>query len=246
MAAKHSRKSRQLYVLTGAGLSAGSGVPTFRDENGNWHDTAHEDLFNFNKLDENRAEFIGFCNMFKHKVRSAEPNAGHHTLAVWQQRWSANRVHLLTQNTDDLLERAGALAVTHLHGQLHRVHCVSCKANWEVGHKFFDLSVTCPRCKSHRVKPYFRMQGEESSAYLPLVEMHQVIRPHDLILVIGTSLKSLEPSCALPVKRGGSLRNYQINVEPVATELFGINLAMEAITGLQKLEPEITRLMGMD
>ncbi|MGF6303268.1 MULTISPECIES: SIR2 family NAD-dependent protein deacylase [Paraburkholderia] len=98
----------RLFVFSGAGLSAESGIPTFRTGDGIWTQESIDEVCNFLTWRRNREAVFRFYNQRISEKRDAHPNDAHRILAAWQSPWGAERVRLITQNIDDLLERAGA------------------------------------------------------------------------------------------------------------------------------------------
>ena len=106
---------KKIVVFTGAGVSADSGLATFRDSDGLWASYRIEDVCTPEALAHNRATVIGFYNMRRREMLAAQPNAGHEVIAGLERDFE---VEVLTQNVDNLHERAGSSKVTHLHGEL--------------------------------------------------------------------------------------------------------------------------------
>ena len=106
---------KKIVVFTGAGVSADSGVATFRDANGLWANYRVEDVCTPEALRNNRAQVVEFYNMRRKESLSKEPNAGHYAIARMEE-WA--EVIVITQNVDNLHERAGSKNVLHLHGEL--------------------------------------------------------------------------------------------------------------------------------
>jgi NAD-dependent deacetylase len=133
-----------IMILTGAGISAESGLATFRDKDGLWEghrveDVACPDAFRRNPLLVHR-----FYNLRRAALATVEPNAAHFALARLQREYPGEVV-LITQNVDDLHERAGSTGVIHMHGELRRVRCEHCwrGREWEGD---LDAGTPCPFC----------------------------------------------------------------------------------------------------
>lgn len=175
----------EILVFTGAGLSAESGVPTFRGAGGFWRGYDPRQVASIDTLDENRELVFAFYNERRLLLPRVEPNAAHRWLASLQREFGG-RVTLFTQNVDDLLERAGCRDVIHLHGSLLDAECRGCGHRWPVGYAALPVTLACPRCASLRTKPGIVMFGEAAPLY---ARMHEVFggSRDDLILVIGTS-----------------------------------------------------------
>lgn len=109
-----------VVVFSGAGLSADSGIPTFRDSNGLWHNHKVEDVATPDGWNRNRSLVLDFYAQRFENIKSCEPNDGHKALAALEKKY---KVVNITQNIDDLLERAGCSQVWHLHGTILRRKC---------------------------------------------------------------------------------------------------------------------------
>lgn len=109
---------KKIVVFTGAGVSADSGIATFRDANGLWANYRVEDVCTPEALRNNRAQVVEFYNMRRKESLSKEPNAGHYAIARMEE-WA--EVIVITQNVDNLHERAGSKNVLHLHGELMKL-----------------------------------------------------------------------------------------------------------------------------
>ena len=203
-----------LLVMTGAGLSAESGVPTFRGQGGLWENHSIQEVCNIRTWKANFDLVHGFYDSLRARLPSVQPNAAHAEIAAWAARWPTT---LLTANVDDLQERAGCAPV-HLHGTLTEMLCTSCGHPFFIGYApFLPNDRRCPRCSSRRdVKPAVIFFGETAIHYTMMQEALVAMRPQDALVVIGTSgtvipigmwaqglpglrvLANLDPSDALP------------------------------------------------
>ena len=119
--AERLRRARRVTVLTGAGVSAASGVPTFRGAGGLWRSFRSEDLATAQAFERDPALVWEWYAWRREAMASARPNAAHHVLAAWSRRWSGFVV--ITQNVDDLHVHAGTLGLVRLHGSLWELSC---------------------------------------------------------------------------------------------------------------------------
>jgi NAD-dependent deacetylase len=138
-----------IAILTGAGISAESGLPTFRDKDGLWEGQRVEDVACPKAFARNPELVQRFYNLRRAALATVEPNAAHRALARLQQALPG-QVTLITQNVDDLHERAGSTEVIHMHGELRAVRCDHC------GHRMrwldeLPTATTCPACGRSRV-----------------------------------------------------------------------------------------------
>lgn len=135
---------KSIVILTGAGISAESGLPTFRDKDGLWEGHRFEEVASPEAFRQHPELVQRFYNLRRAALCNVEPNAAHRAIAKLQQT-HPGMVTLVTQNVDDLHERAGSPEVIHMHGELRRVRCTACPADfrWED-----DLltNTPCPGC----------------------------------------------------------------------------------------------------
>ncbi|MEO0741895.1 MAG: NAD-dependent deacylase [Bacteroidota bacterium] len=200
-------------VLTGAGISAESGVPTFRDPGGLWQKFKPEELANVRAFLRNPELVQGWYAHRGDVIRSVAPNPGHHALAELEQ--SKRHFHLATQNVDGLHLEAGSQNVAELHGNLRRIYCIDC----ETPASEHDLVVIeegqtarCTACGG-LLRPDVVWFGE----MLPeqaFADAAQAAALADVYLSIGTS-GAVYPAAGLPVeaKRNGAYV-AEINIQP--------------------------------
>lgn len=237
---------RHLYIFSGAGLSAESGLATFRGQQGLWEEADLDVVCNYGTWKRHREAVFAFYNARKLDVAAAAPNEAHTWIAEWQRTWGTERVHVMTQNVDDLLERAGAVDVVHLHGELSKAHCTACGTRWAVDGAF-DLEGRCPKCGSLKgVKPGVVFFHEQAPQYINLARWHKTIRAEDILLVIGTAFEVLPAMMVVPSQKWGGALCWQINPTPVAAEAFGERIAQPAVQGCAWLAPRVAQLMSTD
>jgi len=173
----------RLVVLTGAGLSAESGVPTFRGVNGLWEGHSIEEVASPAAFRQTPELVHRFYNMRRAALKSVAPNAAHHALVKLEREWPGEFLHV-TQNVDDLNERAGASRLLHMHGELRKVRCTGCDTTfqWEDD---LGLDTTCRICQATgKLRPDIVWFGE-----MPyhMSEIDSALRSVQIFLCIGTS-----------------------------------------------------------
>lgn len=175
-------RDASLVILTGAGISAESGLRTFRDAGGLWEGHRVEEVATPEGFARNPALVQAFYNARRRQLAEAEPNAAHAALAELERRWPGE-VLLVTQNVDDLHERAGSRNLIHLHGELLKARCARCGGiqPW-AGDLFTDTR--CPACGTATLRPHIVWFGE-----LPfeLPRIYGALERCGLFLAIGTS-----------------------------------------------------------
>ena len=176
----------RLVVFTGAGISADSGLSVFRGKDGMWDDHKIEQVCNIRTWSNNFSLVHDFYNARRVQLGTVQPNAAHAAVARWQRDHGA---YVISQNIDDLHERAGASDVLHVHGRLTEMRCVACGVVWEIGYRAWDIEADrCPKCNSRRgVKPNVVFFGEQAPAYGGMARALQSLGAKDLFVVIGTS-----------------------------------------------------------
>ena len=169
-----------LVILTGAGVSAESGLGTFRDTDGLWTQVNIDEVATPQAFARDPAKVHAFYNMRRAKARAALPNAAHHALARLQQA-RPNTV-LVTQNVDDLHERAGASPI-HMHGALSGALCHACGHRWDAP-EVMSPDDTCPGCGARATRPDIVLFGE-MPYHMERIAGH--LQACDLFVAIGTS-----------------------------------------------------------
>ena len=189
----------KLFIFSGAGLSADSGIQTFRGQNGMWNDIKVDTVANFNTWQENKNEVFDFYNARRVEMGSVKPNEAHQAIADLEKILGSDRVINITQNIDHLLEEAGCTNVVHLHGDINVMQCLNCDHKWDIGFTEFKLGTPCPQCHSFDdVKPGVVMFYEPAPKYQDLYIKFSQVAADDVILVIGTSGNVVPPHYIVP------------------------------------------------
>jgi NAD-dependent deacetylase len=179
----------KLVILSGAGLSADSGIATFRGATGLWEGHSVDQVANGMTWKRNWDLVRRFYNDRRATLSSVKPNAMHHAVAAWEAQY--NTVNL-TQNVDDLLERAGCNAVIHLHGFLTEMCCEACGHVWTIGYATVNETDRCPgrngKCGSVKgTRPNIVFFNEPAPNYAVMYKTFRSLAPQDCVVVIGTS-----------------------------------------------------------
>lgn len=171
---------QKLVVLSGAGISAESGLKTFRDSDGLWEGYNIEDVATPNAWQKDPALVLDFYNMRRRNVKAAIPNAAHYALARLEEFYD---VHIVTQNIDDLHERAGSANVLHLHGEIFKMRSEN---NENLIYPIYDDIKPGDTAKDGgQLRPHIVWFGEP----VPMIEEAiPVMQQADIFLLIGTSL----------------------------------------------------------
>jgi NAD-dependent deacetylase len=174
----------RLFVLTGAGISAESGLATFRGSGGLWNGYRVEDVATPEAWDADPELVWRFYSMRRRDALAVKPNAAHSALAALEQKLG-DRFYLCTQNVDDLHERAGSRNVHHMHGSLFQSRCVRCDQAF-ADQSFYETSSSLPICKDcgAPIRPHIVWFGEIP---LNLDSIYSQINRATILLVVGTS-----------------------------------------------------------
>ena len=177
----------RLIVFSGAGLSADSGIQTFRGNTGLWEQHDIDVVANGYTWKSNWDIIRQFYNDRRMQLSSVEPNAMHRQIASWQKKYETV---ILTQNIDDLLERAGCNSVVHLHGKLTSMRCEACGHAWDIGYTAMGEDDRCasPRCNSLKgLRPDVVFFNEMAPEYAKMYSVFKRLTERDIVVVIGTS-----------------------------------------------------------
>lgn len=231
---------KKIVVLTGAGISAESGISTFRDAGGLWEGHDVMEVASPEGWHANPALVLDFYNQRRAQLKSVEPNAAHRALVELAQHYE---VHVITQNVDDLHERAGSSQVLHLHGELRKVRS---QADDKLVYDWDDDVLLGQHCeKGSQLRPHIVWFGEE----VPLMyEAAQLMPQADAILIIGTSMQ-VYPAAGLVDFRRPDASVYYIDPHPhISYELERTQLltvvAERASTGVRKVVDELLAQAG--
>lgn len=199
-----------ILILTGSGISAESGIDTFRDKGGIWSKVDYREVATPQGFARNPDKVHEFYNMRRRRVREVEPNAAHLALARLEREYSGE-VLVVTQNVDSLHERAGTRNLIHMHGQHDQVLCNNCgqRFPWDA-----DLSrqVPCPGCEATgTLRPDVVWFGE-----MPyhMERIAKALRRAELFVSIGTSGSVYPAAGFVQQARENGAHTVELNLEP--------------------------------
>ncbi len=218
---------KTIVVFTGAGISAESGLKTFRAADGLWEEHRIEDVATPEAWRRNPDLVLRFYNERRRGVRNAEPNAAHIALAQLERH---SNVHIITQNIDDLHERAGSTQVLHLHGEIMKARSTLDGALYDTHGRDIVRGDLCPR--GAQLRPHVVWFGEPVPMMEPATELTQRA---DIFLVVGTSL-AVYPAASLLQFVRPEAEKYIVTLDlPSAPRSDFVWLKEKASAGVPKL-----------
>ncbi len=202
----------KIVVFSGAGVSAESGISTFRDNGGLWDQYSIYEVATPEAWRADREKVLEFYNMRRMMLKDVKPNPAHTSLAKLQEHFDLT---VITQNVDDLHERGGVKNVLHLHGELTKVRSTRYPdLIYDIGYKELKLGDTCER--GAQLRPHIVWFGESVPAMEEAVEIAEAA---DIFLIIGTSLQVYPAAGLVSVVHPESEKYY---IDPKAEPVFGV------------------------
>jgi NAD-dependent deacetylase len=220
---------KHLVVLSGAGISAESGLSTFRDADGLWEKYRIEDVCTPEAWQRNPELVLDFYNKRRKQLKSVQPNAAHFALAELEKNF---KVSIITQNVDNLHERAGSTNVLHLHGELTKVR--STYYSDLIYHTEEDVNIGDVCEKGYQLRPHIVFFGE----MVPMIEpAAEIVATSDILLIIGTSLQ-VYPAAGLMEYAPRSTDVFLIdkNADEMQTYRKVQKIVAKATEGMQKFK----------
>jgi NAD-dependent deacetylase len=206
------KRPRNIVILTGAGISAESGIDTFRGGGGLWEQHRVEDVATPEAFARHPDLVLRFYDMRREAIQTKQPNPAHVALARLDRQWpkrDGSEVLIVTQNVDDLHERGGALNVLHMHGEHLNAWCTSCDER----HRWTDALIhrpPCPSCGERALRPDIVWFGE-----IPyrMDEIYEALSAADLFVSIGTSGAVYPAAGLVRTARDLGLQTLELNLE---------------------------------
>ena len=199
----------KIVILTGAGISAESGLGTFRDEDGLWAKYRIEDVATPEAFARNPELVQDFYNQRRANAADAKPNAAHIALARLQQNWPGEVV-VVTQNVDALHEAGGAVDVLHMHGELAQALCAACGHRWPAP-AVMQTSEPCPACQAPSGRPDVVWFGE-----IPyhMEQIYEHLAEAEIFASIGTSGQVYPAAAFVSEANAAGATSIELNLEP--------------------------------
>ena len=199
----------RVFVLTGAGVSAESGIPTFRGAGGLWRNYRIEKVASPHAWARDPALVWEFYSMRRRVAAEAKPNPAHFAIAELEQKL-ADRLFLCTQNVDNLHEQAGSRRVLHMHGELFKSRCDTCRRAPVADQATYEPPAPIPLCNcGGKIRPHICWFGEVPFA---LEEVFAALDRCTVFVAVGTS-GVVEPAASFVAQVGGRARTYYVGPE---------------------------------
>lgn len=200
---------RNIVILTGAGVSAESGIDTFRSAGGLWERHRIEDVATPEGFERDPDLVLRFYDMRRENIQKAQPNAAHDALARLDAAWEGNLL-IVTQNVDDLHERAGAKRLIHMHGEHLSAWCIACDSH-SVWREALAHRPPCPACGTSALRPDVVWFGEMP---YQMDEIDAAVRDCDLFVSIGTSGAVYPAAGFVRTARHVGAHTLELNLDP--------------------------------
>ena len=209
------REIENIVILTGAGISAESGVATFRGPDGLWEGHRVEDVATPEAFARNPHLVQNFYDQRRAKLKTVHPNAAHKALAKLDEKWPGELL-LVTQNVDDLHERAGAKRLIHMHGELQSALCAACgkAVPWTDA---LPPRTACAGCSQPALRPDIVFFGEMP---YQMDRIDEALRRADLFVSIGTSGAVYPAAGFVQTARHVGARTLELNLDPSAGSVY--------------------------
>lgn len=221
----------RIRVLTGAGISAESGVPTFRGENGLWKGYRAEELATPEAFRKDPIKVWEWYCWRREIIGKAQPNEAHRILARWEEMYD---LWVITQNVDGLHQSAGSKKVIELHGNIWRLRCTVCGEVWEDREACREIP---PKCKCGALaRPDVVWFGEALPEHA-VRRSYELAGDADIFIVVGTS-GVVQPAANLPfVAKGFGAKIYVVNPQPtIHSEIADLFFETSASEGLRRID----------
>jgi len=232
----------KVVILTGAGISAESGISTFRSDNGLWKQYNITDVCMAGCLEENYEMTISFYDRLRQDLKEKQPNHAHEVIAFLKSRFPDD-IAVITQNIDDMFERAGCRDVMHLHGSVKEVRCTFCGNTSDIGYEAQGSEMqVCPTCSSGYMRPNVVFFGEHPPLYS---NMFAEMRDCELFVVIGTSGDVIDVADLTRGRRRSILNNLEPSPS-IDSSKFDRVFFEKATVAIDEIGREVVELLGQE
>lgn len=229
----------KVIILSGAGISAESGIPTFRQSDGLWGKYKIQDVCMVGCLHKNRKATIEFYDLRRSELKDKEPNYAHKVISQLKNKYP-NDIAVITQNVDDMFEKADCTDVLHLHGFLKELKCKKCNTILDIGYeKQSGNYESCSKCNK-LLRPNIVFFGEQAPKYK---DMYEEFMSCEVLVVIGTSGAIINADMFLNFQMKLSILN---NLEPssyINDSLYSKVLYKKATLAIDEIADDIEKYL---
>ena len=232
---------KKIIIFSGAGISQPSGIKTFRDVDGLWEHHDIKEICHEKTWKKNFSLVHQFYNQRRQQLKEVVPNIAHETVKRIVDKYGKDNVYNITQNVDDLFERAGTQAL-HLHGDLTKMHCQACGHKWEIEYEEFNVDTDrCPSCNSLKaIKPDIVFFEGSAPMYSYMYRAFEyALNPDTIVVIIGT-MGSVTPIEKMLDKK--PCKTILCNIEPssdLPEKYFDKIYYEDIVTAITKIESDI-------
>jgi len=234
----------KVVILSGAGISAESGISTFRENAGLWEGHDPKKVAYKGALENNRAQTLAFYDQRRLELKDKVPNKAHTVLSELKKRYKED-IAIITQNVDDLFEKAGLQKdkeVTHLHGFTTEARCQECCNVYDIAYQKIDYAFngSCPFCRSKKIRPNIVMFEEPAPNY---TKLKNELKNCELFIAMGTSGTVLDISSMAKFIDSSILNNLEKN-DAIDETNFSKVLYKKATEAIDEIKKEIETFLG--
>jgi NAD-dependent deacetylase len=230
---------KKVIILSGAGISKPSGISTFRDSGGLWENHKIEDICSAGCLDTNYEVTINFYNQRRVDISDKNANIAHKTIAKLKDKYP-DLIEVITQNVDDLFEKAKCKDILHLHGFLPEIKCMSCDEIINIEYKLQnDSNKICKSCGG-KMRPNIVFFAEMAPEY---EKMYKLLDECGLLVVIGTSGYVIDVTFLTQYADESILNNFESS-DAIMDECFNKVYYECATTAIKKIEKDIEEFIS--
>ncbi|DAB32227.1 MAG TPA: NAD-dependent deacetylase [Sulfurospirillum sp. UBA11407] len=221
----------KVVFFSGAGISADSGISTFRDSDGLWEKHKVEEICMAGCLSWNKEATLNFYDLRRKDIEDKKPNLAHEMISELKNQYP-DKVAIITQNVDDMFERAGCKEVLHLHGFLQEIRCQRCDFVKNIGYEKQNREEKCPTCKGE-LRPNIVFFGEAAPMY---EKLYEELEDCEVFVCIGTSGAVINVDMLAQWGEYKILNNLEAS-ELIHEELFDVVLYERASEAIKKIIP---------
>ena len=226
----------KVIIFSGAGISAESGISTFRDSGGLWDEYKIEDICTAGSMQTNRNQTIEFYDKGRLELEDKLPNKAHIEIVKLQENYP-NDIKVITQNVDDLFEKANSEDVIHLHGFMTDIYCEDCGYKENIKYKKQkDLYDSCPKCKKDMLRPDVVFFGEAAPLYAKAMKE---LDDCEFLVIIGTSGNVINTDMFLNPKIKHSILNNLEKSDAIDATLYSKVLYKKATEAIDEIVEDI-------